>query len=82
MGLFCSEQMTEIDEGENDEMRAHEVRRFAVEAKQQGAGLVDLGKGALTSEEQRVGSGIEQAFATALGPLAGTAVREDVGNGL
>lgn len=72
--------MAEIDESENDEMRAHEVRRFAVKANQQGAEFVDPGKGSLTGEAQLVDSGVEQAFAPKLGALAGASVLDDVGN--
>lgn len=72
--------MAEIDEGEDDEMSAHEVGGFAVKAHQEGAELVNPGKGALTGEAQLVDSGAEQAFASAFGALAGTAVLDDVGN--
>jgi len=36
--------VTEIDEGVNDEMCAHEMSRFAVKAHQQGTKIVDPGK--------------------------------------
>ncbi len=74
--------MTEVDEGVDDVVSAHEVRCFPVKANQQGTELVNPSKSPLTGKAQFVDIAVEQAFASAFGTLTGTRVFHDVGNEL
>lgn len=74
--------MTKIDERVNDVVSAHKVSGFAVKANRQSTKLVNPSRSTLAGKAQFVDIGVEPAFTSAFGALAGAGVFDDVGNKL
>ena len=76
--LFRSQEVAEVDQGIDDVVSAHKMGCLAVKAHQKRTKLVDPGKCPFAGEAQLVDLAVEEAFASALGALAGAGILDNV----